>query len=103
MTQAALTLKPQKPTLRFLVGVERSWVPTLAAKCQKERQQLREQGRALDFELRCHILWNYPLRSVAMQLTALVTGFLSRLAVVFTRGWLMHAHKCCSATRLAAE
>lgn len=63
----------------FLQCSERWLVPNLAAKCQTERQQLREQSRALHFELR----WNHLLRGVARQLRAMVrrlwvkTGLLS--------------------------
>lgn len=87
----------------FLQCSARSLVPEPAAKYQKERQQLREQVRSLHFELRCHILWKYLLRSMAAQLTARVTGSGSRMTVIFTRGWLMHAHECWGAARLAAE
>lgn len=47
-----------------------------------------------------HPVWSYWFRCVAAQFTA-PTGH--GLAVVFTRGWLMHAHGCCGAGDLAAE
>lgn len=86
VTRAAIALKPQKPMLRFLVGVpavRREIAGTPA--CSQIPKGKTAAKRTGHFELRCRILWKYLLRSMAAQLTARITGSGPRLTYFHKR------------------
>ena len=106
MTGAALALKPQKPTLRFPVGVpavQREVTGTQAcSRMPKGKTAAKRAGQGPPFRAEVP----HPVELPAPRRGSAVNGTGHRVwvkTVIFTRGWLMHAHECRGAARLAAE